>query len=340
MPLRLVEIILPAPRGDDVRALVEEKGGEAVWTAGPPDGSVCLHVLLAAEQTEGFMDALEQRYAADEGFRVVLFPVEATLPRLDDTAEERTGDQETRDRPSERPSLRISREELYAEITDGITFTRVFVALVVLSSIVAAIGLLRDNVAVVIGAMVIAPLLGPNVGLALATTLGDFDLGRKALRTNVLGVSIALALAIAAGLVLDVDPTVGEIASRTEIHLSDVVLALASGSAGVLAVTTGVATALIGVMVAVALLPPLVVLGLLLGSGAYALALGALMLLLTNLICVNLAGVTTFLVQGVRPRTWWEATRAKKATRIAIGLWSFLLLVLVAVVYLSRVRGG
>ncbi|MHB1093870.1 DUF389 domain-containing protein [Thiobacillus sp.] len=69
---------------------------------------------------------------------------------------------------------------------------------------------------------------------------------------------------------------------------------------------------------AVALLPPLVAFGLLLGSGHAALAMGALSLAMMNLICVNLAGVTTFLVQGIRPATWWEKDRAVKSTRIAI----------------------
>ena len=58
----------------------------------------------------------------------------------------------------------------------------------------------------------------------------------------------------------------------------------------------------------------------------------ALLLFITNVICVNLAGVVTLLVQNVRPRTWWEADRAKKAIKIAISLWVILLLMLVAVI--------
>lgn len=87
-------------------------------------------------------------------------------------------------------------------------------------------------------------------------------------------------------------------------------------------------------MVAVALLPPLVAFGLLLGGGHAALAMGALSLFLMNLICVNLAGVTTFLVQGIRPATWWEKDRAVKSTRIAIVLWAVLLAGLVGMIVL------
>jgi uncharacterized hydrophobic protein (TIGR00341 family) len=124
--------------------------------------------------------------------------------------------------------------------------------------------------------------------------------------------------------------------SRTQVVPGEIVVALASGCAGALAFTTGVSAALVGVMVAVALLPPLVAFGLLLGGGEPALAMGALSLFLVNLICVNLAGVTTFLVQGIRPATWWEKDRAVKATRIAIGLWAALLTALIAMIVLFR----
>ena len=78
------------------------------------------------------------------------------------------------------------------------------------------------------------------------------------------------------------------------------------------------------------------VFGLLLGGGHPAPATGALSLFLMNLICVNLAGVTTFLVQGIRPATWWEKDRASKATRIAIGLWGVLLAALGGMIFLLR----
>ena len=73
-----------------------------------------------------------------------------------------------------------------------------------------------------------------------------------------------------------------------------------------------------------------------LGSGHYELALGASLLLGTNVICVNLSGVNTFLAQHVRPNTWWETDKARRATRIAIALWTLLLLVLAAIIVVSR----
>jgi hypothetical protein len=76
--------------------------------------------------------------------------------------------------------------------------------------------------------------------------------------------------------------------------------------------------------------------GLLLGGGHSAPAMGALSLFLVNLICVNLAGVTTFRVQGIRPAIWWEKDRAVNAARIAIGLWVVLLTALGGMILLLR----
>ena len=211
-----------------------------------------------------------------------------------------------------------------------------FFAMVFFSSIVASVGILRNNVVYIIGAMVIAPLLGPNVALSLATTLGDIGLSRRALRAIGFGILTALLSSVVIGMFFEVSPEIPELLSRTEVGLGDIVLALVAGSAAALSFTSDLYSALIGVMVAVALLPPLVTLGMLTASGQWELALGSLYLFLINLICVNLAGVLTFLIQGIRPLTWWEATKAKKATRIALIIWAFLLITLAIMILLSR----
>ena len=107
-------------------------------------------------------------------------------------------------------------------------------------------------------------------------------------------------------------------------------------AAGTLAFTQGLSGAVIGVMVAVALVPPLVVCGMLLGEGYVTTAGGAFLLTVANLICINLAGVATFLAQGVRPRSWWEAERAKKATLRAILVWLVLLASLSLILWLNQ----
>lgn len=194
---------------------------------------------------------------------------------------------------------RISREELYQHVVEGTRLTPVFLIMVALSTVVAAIGLTRGDFAVIIGAMVIAPLLGSNVALALAAALGDTRLGWKAIRTMFAGILVAGVLAILCGIIIEIDPFAPQLASGIDLGISDVILAVAAGIAGALSLTTGLPTALIGVMVAVSLLPPLVTAGLYLGSALPGKALRAAALLVTNIACLNLAGVVVFLVQRI-----------------------------------------
>ncbi|HHP7235154.1 MAG TPA: TIGR00341 family protein [Desulfobacterales bacterium] len=341
MALRLMEIILPAAELSQISQLLEENGVLGTWSVTLGEEKSITRALLTAEQTETVSDLISRRYAHREEFRLLLFAVEAPLPLPEEKpAEEEPAAAAAPDEAKEKSAERISREELYQDVEDGTRLTVSFCVTVALSTLVATFGLLRDDVAILIGAMVIAPLLGPNVALSLASALGDGVLARRSAKTLAVGVTIAGLLSLLIGILVFVDPTVDSIASRTSVHPSDVVLALAAGSAGALAFTSGVATAVIGVMVAVALLPPIVAAGLLLGSGSTGAAFGALLLLVTNLTCINLAGVTTFLIQKIRPRTWWEAEQAKKATRVAIVSWLAVLLILLAIIYISASDPG
>jgi uncharacterized hydrophobic protein (TIGR00341 family) len=197
---------------------------------------------------------------------------------------------------------------------------------------VAAIGLLRGNVAIIIGAMVLAPLLGPNMGMAFAATLGDPKLAKKSLTTNVSGSALALFIAVCIGWFATVDLNNPEIVSRMDVGYGDIVLASASGAAGALSFTAGVSASLIGVMVAVALLPPLMVFGLLLGDGHFYESINAFLMLATNIVCLNVSAVVMFLFQGIRPNKWWEAERARKQTKIAITVWMVLLILLMLLI--------
>ncbi|WP_021015917.1 TIGR00341 family protein [Prodigiosinella confusarubida] len=332
MALRLLELVLQERDSGDVRELLKDCKVLEHRHIRLTDDEVLVRILLDAVQSETVLDLLEKQYTGREGYRVMVLPVEATLPRAQVEPEETAAPEPSA--PEEKTPERIGREELYEDIKNGAQLSRVYMALVALSTVVAAIGLHHNNVAVIIGAMVIAPLLGPSIALSLGITLGDVSLLRKGLLTALAGNASALVLSVLIGLLLNVDPTLSELALRTQVGLGDIVLALASGCAGALAFTTGVSTALIGVMVAVAMLPPLVTSGLLFGGGHPTLAMGALSLFLVNLICVNLAGVTTFLIQGIKPTNWWDKVQAKKATRIAIALSIVLLAVLVGIILL------
>lgn len=326
MALRLVDIY----HSDEDEALELPNDTYDVlghWTYAIDDDQRVDRVLLEVDETESFLDWVDETVRND--YRVVLQSVEATLPRPEVEDEEEDEGAEEND-----VSVgRIGRAELYEYARDAADVSGYYYALTALSVIVAAAGMLRDQTAVVIGAMVIAPLIGPNLALALGTTLGDTDLLGRAAWANFTGVGIAFAGALGLGALVPVDPAAGELAARTVIGTVDIALAGAAGAAGALAVTRGGATGLVGVMVAVALLPPLVATGLFLGGGYITEAVAAGLLTVTNVVSLNLAAVCTFLVFGVWPRHWRDVEQARASTRIALALWGGAALVLAAIIW-------
>lgn len=332
MALRFMQVYLPDADSADVDSLLEDRQLLGTWKEADGD-RVVLHVLASAEQSEPIMDGLEELLDGGRSLRCVLLPVEAVVPRPDEAAPADEAEQQANEVAN---AARLSREELYNEVVESSQIDRPYLAMTALSAVVAAGGLIQDDVAVIIGAMVIAPLLGPNVAMSLATTLGDLKLLRQSFVTNVVGLSLALAIAVAAGFLLSVDPEGDAIASRTQVGIADVILALAAGAAGAFAFTRGISGAVIGVMVAVALVPPLVVLGMMLGGGHWVAAWGAFLMVGMNVICINIAGVATFLAQGIWPRRWWEKERAQRATIIAITTWLILLGLLAALILLRQ----
>ena len=180
--------------------------------------------------------------------------------------------------------------------------------------------------------MVIAPLLGPNIALALGTALGDTELMWRAFKTNLSGVLLAFAISLLIGLFWPMQMLSGELLARTDVGLAGIVLALASGAAAVLSLTTRISSVLVGVMVAVALLPPTATMGVMVGNGRFDLATGAALLLATNIVCVNLAAKLVFLFKSVKPRTWLEQQKARQSMTAYIVLWLVTLSILIAVI--------
>ncbi len=336
MAQNLLQIVLPTGFDTDIRQLVEEGTHLGSWATLSEEPQPIHQILLDGEDVQEVLDRLESRFSTSSGFSVLLLPTDACLPRP--KKEEEPPAEEVPEAVAEPKKKRtyhakVSREELYTTVSEGVEPDRIFFAMVFLSSLVAAFGLVRNDLAVIIGAMVIAPLLMPNVALALATTLGDKDLWQRALKANLRGMALAFCVAALLGLFLDFDTNQGEIFKRTVPKLPDLLLATISGVAGTLALTAGLSSTVIGVMVAVALMPPLVSFGILTGSGHWKEAYGAFQLLSANIICVNLAGVGTFLFMGVRPRTWWESEKAKHSTRRAMIVWAILLLILASILW-------
>jgi len=314
MPLRLLEVYHDG-RKDDIENAVEKIPIIDIRHEKLSSKEYLTKIIIPTEEVEAVIDKLQKHFAKSEGFRINIIPVEASIPRSEEEKEKKKEAEE-----------RVSTEEIYQDLTEVAKISKTYLILVIPAAIVASIGLIKSDVAVIIGSMVIAPLFSPNMALALATTLADSRLAKKAVLTSLAGYATALLIGIIFGMVMKVDLSSPEIASRVDISLMYVLLALSAGIAGSLSITKGVAQALVGVMVAVALLPPIVTAGLLIGSMYLRDAVSAFLLFSINVVCINLAGVITFITQGISPKTWWEKKKARKMVWKAILIWFLLLL--------------
>ena len=182
-------------------------------------------------------------------------------------------------------------------------FTR-FASLMLLATAIAVLGILADSTAVVIGAMLVAPLMVPVLGTAAAVVMGwPLRIVRRALLV-VIGSVLAVVLAAVISYIVPgrTDPLPAELMARTSPNLLDLGIALAAGAAGAYGqVRRHAADALTGVAVAVALLPPLTVVGITLQLTEWQLAVGALLLFLANVVGIVIAASATFLAAGFVP---------------------------------------
>lgn len=325
--MKIIEVVADSANAATIKSIAEQHNAVDCWY-GPisDDQRQAYRILVGVENVQAVMDSLQSLLGASEHYRIVVIQPEVVLPRA-----------EKKDVPKEQKStVATSREELYNSVEKSTRLDSNFIILVFFSTIVAAIGLVEDNVAVIIGAMVIAPLLGPNLALALGTALGDKELVNSSLVTNVSGLFIATVLSIAIGLLWDVDLKSQELMARTTVGLDSIALALASGAAAVLSLTTGLSSVLVGVMVAVALLPPTATMGLMLGMGEYHHAFGAALLLSANIVCVNLSAKLVFMYKGIKPRTWLEKRKARQSMALYIIFWTISLGVITALIYFRR----
>ena len=327
MALKIIEIIAPATEKAAIGRIADSHEVVDWWrTSSFEDERFSTELVVRPEGQQEVLDDLQGILDRCPGARIIIRGVQATLP---------TAQEESDEEDSTRSEAMRSREELYAEVSGGGTITSTYLLLCALSAVVAALGMIEDSAAVVIGAMVIAPLLAPNLALALGTTLGDTTLSRRAVSANFVGLGLSVGLALAMGLVLD-PVSNSQLLDRTDVSYAAMILALASGAAAVLSLTSGAAAGLVGVMVAVALMPPAAALGLFAGWGQWDNAYSAGLMLAINIAAINLSAKLVFVLKGITPRHWPEKTRARRSMRWSFAFWGATLLILAVLIWLAK----
>jgi APA family basic amino acid/polyamine antiporter len=236
------------------------------------------------------------------------------------------------------PTLTIEEQwDVREEISRGAQPDVNYFVLIVLSCIIATLGLLLNSGAVVIGAMLVAPLMSSIFAFSLGLVLGDVRLMRLSIEAVFKGMALVVIIAAFIGVLSPFKELTDEIMAHTQPTLLDLAVALASGMAGAYALARkDVSAALPGVAIAAALTPPLTAVGLGLALGDARVAGGAFLLFAANIAAISLAGVIVFMLLGIRPQIRQPETRR----HIWRGLIGFALLLLVIAIPLAVIMSG
>lgn len=344
--MKIIEIIADPGHHDTILAIAEQQQVEDFWSMpNNEDGRIITRFLVRQEKRQKVLDALQTILHNAENYHILIIPLDTSLPKpaevdFESLTAEQQEEEKTKEKERKKAALMNTREEILGQVEKDAQLDNNFILLVILSAIVAAIGLLENNIAVIVGAMVIAPLLGPNIAFSLGAALGEKKLVAQSLKALFVGVAIAILVAAGIGLIWPGDFDSQELMLRTDVAYSGTAIALASGAAASLSLVSGLSSALVGVMVAVALMPPAVTIGLMLSTGDHHHALGAALLLAVNIVCINLASKLVFLFRGIKPRIWVDARKAKQSGLLYIMLWIVMLALLVLMIYLRHKTQG
>ncbi|GAB3061442.1 TIGR00341 family protein [Virgibacillus ainsalahensis] len=328
MTLQLLEIYAP----QDFLDIENIKDGFPVvsyWVSEESKERRLTRILVETNDSEEILDYLEQLSGDNDAYQVMLLPVRTYLPRNEEEDEQKN---------EEKDLERASRHELYTAVEKSGQMSVSYIWFIIFSSLVATVGIIKSSPAIVIGAMVIAPIIGPVTAVSFASILGDFKLMRSSMLTSLYGIGIPIVIAALFGFFFEPPVYSDEFLSRTDIQLIDVVVALASGAAGALSFVKRNEGALVGVMVSVALLPPAVVFGMILGTGELGEVVIPFILLMVNINSILLSAVVVFWLSGIKPANWQDLQKAHISRKLSLLFISIITIVLItAIIFINLV---
>ena len=273
----------------------------------------------------------------DESTYTVIVAAETVISRRFEALEDEYEEE------ADRGGDRISREELQAKADDLASGLGTYVLMTVISAVIATAGLLLDSPATVVGSMVIAPLIGPAMSAAIGTVVDDEEMFRRGVRMQILGVAVAVAAATLFAFAIrtlalvppGIDPLeLAEVSERLAPNVLVLVVAIGAGVAGIVSLMTGVSATLVGVMIAVALIPPAAAVGIGIAFRIPRLVVGAGVIVAVNVLSINLSALVVLWYEGYRPQSWFREDDARSAflKRAAV--------LVVAIAVLSVFLGG
>lgn len=324
--VRLIQVIVPPDKRDEVTEYLRSEDVDFAVTH-DESGHEYTDVVtfpVVKEEVEEVLDKFREFGVEEDGYIIVSEAEAVVSDRWEEKLEKR--EEESRGREEDVDTGRISRDELRTTATGLSRSTSNYILFTVISAVVATAGLITDSAAIVVGSMVIAPLIGPAMASSVGSVINDDELFLDGVKSQFLGVGVAVfsatVFAFLVRLLVVPNPDfflINQVTTRVNPGVLALVVALGSGVAGALSLTSGASTALVGVMIAVALIPPAASLGLGLAYQDPVVAASATVLVLVNLLSINLAGLVTLWAKGYRPEKWYEEKVARRTTLKRIG---------------------
>lgn len=215
----------------------------------------------------------------------------------------------------------VNHQGIIREVAEGVDNSWIYYLLLLMAGQIALLGLLTDSVAVVIGAMLISPLMGPIISSGLALTIGDLMLARRAFRTIATSVVLTILISALFTFFSPLKEPTAEILARVRPNIYDLFVAMLSGIVGTVALCTkrNYLITATGVAVATAVIPPLSVVGYGLGTGQIMLAGGGFLLFFTNFVAIVLTSDLVFFIMGFRTSHHETIQHSQRTRLLVIG---------------------
>jgi uncharacterized hydrophobic protein (TIGR00271 family) len=353
----LLTVLPPTATDEDrseARAALEERARAALEELSLPWDAVELHVVKASSPEAGILQMavpvhsdvviigasregviqrlrfgeIPEKVAAEADVPVLV--IKRPLPRRM-TLYRRAWDALTSVTPNLTESEKV---EVYRESRRSARTTRDFFTMIALSTAIATFGLMLNAPAVIIGAMLIAPLMNAIIAMGLGIVQGDARLLSLGAKTTLAGVGATLLVSFLLELIIPFDTLTPEMIARSAPNLLDLGVALAAGAAGSYALgRKNVSSSLPGVAIAVALIPPLATTGMALALAEWSVVLGSGLLFLTNLVGIVAMSSWVFLSMDFKP----EVTRRERMQLFARGWQAILFMILLITIPLAVV---
>lgn len=335
--MRLIELLVPEGKRERTLTFLEDEDIDYIRTDERGSQGELIEFPVPTQAVDRILEFLREEIGIPEEYIVISSIETARTPGIDDLEERFVNGDEADDS--------ISRDEIRTRALNLTPSWVTYYTMTVLSAVVATAGLLLDSPAIVVGSMVIAP----QVSAALTGTVGLVINDRKMIGTGISSLLLGLGVAVVSSFVVawvvrttGIVPSIVDIGAISQVQqraspgVLGLVVGIAAGAAGAFGLATAIPVSLVGVMIAVALIPAAAAVGIGLAWGSASIALGAVVLVVVNAMSILLSGLVVFWYLGYRPRDWTPGSVRENLTFHRVGTVVLVVLVLVAVL----VAGG